>query len=86
MSADLYAQDHVGSAAEPAILLKVKCLEELDVEHLIEELNAIIGNERRELYRRLRVLIAHLLKWQFQSEQRYSSWKGTIRTQRRGRH
>ena len=41
-----------------------------------------MGNERRELYRRLRVLVAHLLKWQFQPEGRSNSWKGTIRTQR----
>uniref|UniRef100_UPI0025CF3E9C DUF29 domain-containing protein n=1 Tax=Thiocapsa sp. TaxID=2024551 RepID=UPI0025CF3E9C len=33
-------------------------------------------------YRRLRLLLAHLLKWQFQPAGRCNSWKGTIRIQR----
>ena len=41
-----------------------------------------MGGERRALYRRLRVLLAHLLKWQFQPAGRCNSWRGTIRIQR----
>ncbi|WP_020507155.1 DUF29 domain-containing protein [Lamprocystis purpurea] len=63
-------------------LLKSGALGALDITHLIQELEAEMGNERRELFRRLRVLMAHLLKWQFQPEARSNSWKGTIRTQR----
>jgi len=36
---------------------------ELDFEHIADELEELMGNTRRELYRRLRVLLAHLLKW-----------------------
>jgi hypothetical protein len=64
-------------------LLKAGRIQELDVEQLSETLEQEMGNERRELYRRLRVLIGHLLKWQYQPEQRSSSWAGTIRVQRK---
>jgi hypothetical protein len=82
MPADLYELDHSAWLEEQTRLLRKRELNRLDVEHLIEELTVIMGNEKRELYRRLRVLTAHLLKWQFQPEKRSSSWKGTIRTQR----
>ncbi len=42
-----------------------------------------MGNERREIYRRFRILIGHLLKWQYQQDQRSASWSGTIRVQRK---
>jgi hypothetical protein len=50
--------------------------------HPIEELESERGAERRELYRRLRVLLAHLLKWQFQPAGRCNRWKATVRIQR----
>src|SRR5258708_36269372 len=39
--------------------------------------------DRREVYSRLVVLLAHLLKWKYQPEKRSGSWRGTILTQRR---
>ncbi|MFM6312627.1 MAG: DUF29 domain-containing protein, partial [Dolichospermum sp.] len=38
--------------------------------------------ERQELRNRLALLLGHLLKWQFQTEKRSSSWLSTIREQR----
>lgn len=64
-------------------LLKAGRIEDLDIEQLVEALEQEMGNERRELYRRLRILIGHLLKWQYQSDQRSSSWAGTVRVQRK---
>ena len=40
------------------------------------------ASERRELGNRLAVLMAHLLKWQFQPERRGRSWQLTIKEQR----
>jgi DNA anti-recombination protein RmuC len=40
-------------------------------------------SDKRELKNRLEVLIMHLLKWQYQAEQRSTSWKSTIKEQRR---
>ena len=40
------------------------------------------ASERRELINRLAVLMAHRLKWQFQSELRGNSWRNAIDAQR----
>jgi Domain of unknown function DUF29 len=56
---------------------------DLDWDHLAEEIKDLGRRDRRELKNRLRVLIAHLLKWEYQPELREgSSWKSTIREQR----
>jgi hypothetical protein len=80
--ASLHDVDRFAWLEQQIRLLKAGALGELDVPHLIQEFESEMGNERRELYRRLRVLVAHLLKWQFQPEGRSSSWRGTIRNQR----
>lgn len=77
-----YDTDRFAWLEQQTRLLKAGALGDLDVMHLIQELESEMGNERRELYRRLRVLLAHLLKWQFQPTGRSNSWKGTIRIQR----
>lgn len=80
--ATMYETDRFAWLEQQTRLLKSGALGEVDVVHLIQELEAEMGNERRELYRRLRVLLAHLLKWQFQPAGRCTSWRGTIRIQR----
>ncbi|MDD5036047.1 MAG: DUF29 domain-containing protein [Methylococcaceae bacterium] len=74
--------DYAAWAGEQAALLRSGQFSDLDIEHIAEELENITGNERREIYRRLRILIAHLLKWQFQPDQRSNSWRATIKVQR----
>lgn len=56
---------------------------ELDVDHLIEELEALNKSNKRELESYLVVAIAHLLKWQFQPNLRTGSWSGSIRNSRK---
>jgi hypothetical protein len=63
-------------------LLRERRFEQLDVDHLIEELESAVGNDRRELAHRLEVLLMHLLKCQFQHERLCGSWKGTLTEQR----
>lgn len=77
-----YDTDYAAWAGEQAALLRSGKMNDLDIDHIAEELESIMGNERRELYRRFRALIAHLLKWQFQPDHRSSGWRGTIRYQR----
>lgn len=79
---ELYDRDYCAWALKNAELLRQGRLAEIDLQHLAEELEELMGNTRRELYRRLRVLLAHLLKWQYQPSARSGSWIGTIRTQR----
>jgi hypothetical protein len=63
-------------------LLKQGKFAELDIDTLIDELDSMAKRDRRELMSRLMILIAHLLKWEFQPEQRSGSWRGSIREQR----
>lgn len=76
-------QDYAGWAGEQAALLRAGRLSEINAAEIAEELETIMGNERRQLKHRFIVLLAHLLKWQFQPEHRGNSWRATITIQRR---
>ena len=78
----LYDEDLAAWVDRDVGHLKSGRLDRLDVQHLIEELEGMAGNLRRELKNRLRILLAHLLKWQFQPRRRSRSWAGTIVEQR----
>lgn len=75
-------EDFYGWAMANATLLKQKKYQEADMDMIIEELEEMGGSNENQLINRLGVLIAHLLKWQFQSELRGRSWEGTIEEQR----
>lgn len=79
---DLYEADFYGWTKEQVTLLKNQQWEQLDTLNLIEEIESLGRKERQELRNRLGILLAHLLKWQFQSDKRSNSWLGTIREQR----
>jgi len=78
-----YDQDFYGWIQEQAALLKGGRLTELDIENLVEEIETMGRSEKRELKNRLRVLIMHLLKWQYQPGNRCRSWSATISIQRK---
>jgi hypothetical protein len=79
----LYEQDFYQWIEEQAALLKAGALSQLDVENLIEEVESMGKSQKKELYSRLIILISHLLKWDYQPDQRSKSWKSTILTQRK---
>ena len=79
---NLYEQDFNSWIYDTVDKLKSKRFDELDIESVIEEMEGLAARNRRELFNRLVVLLAHLLKWQYQTSLRCGSWKGTIRTQR----
>ncbi|MCG6942026.1 MAG: DUF29 domain-containing protein [Thiohalocapsa sp.] len=81
-NADPYAADYDAWINAQAVLLRTGRLQELDAEQLAEELEAMSRRERNELVSRLIILIAHLLKWQYQPAHRSSSWRGSIVEQR----
>lgn len=70
----LYEHDYGAWAQRTAELLRDRRFSELDIEHLIEELSDMGKSQRHELVSRLRVLLAHLLKWQFQYRQLSERW------------
>lgn len=63
-------------------LLKQRKFTELDIDILVDELESMAKRDKRELLSRIMILIAHLLKWEFQAEQRSGSWRGSILEQR----
>lgn len=80
-----YEMDFYAWTQQQAALLREDRFSELDVKNLIEEIESLGRSEKRELESRLKVLLMHLLKWQFQADQREwhgRSWLATIRNQR----
>jgi len=78
-----YEADVVAWASEQAALLRSGQFSEIDFENIAEEIEDVGKSEQRELASRVAVLIAHLLKWQFQPSHRGSSWEKTIKAQRK---
>ncbi|MBD0304919.1 MAG: DUF29 domain-containing protein, partial [Tolypothrix sp. T3-bin4] len=68
---------------EQAKLLRHHQWRQLDLPNLIEEIESLGKQQRAELRNRLKVLIGHLLKWEYQAERRSRSWLMTMRVQRR---
>jgi hypothetical protein len=82
----LYEEDYCLWLEATLVFLKEKQVDKLDLEHLIEEIAALVKSEQREIKSRLVVLIAHLLKWKYKPERislSRSSWMRTINEQRR---
>jgi hypothetical protein len=71
---DLYDRDYSAWAEKTAELLRQGRFSELDVEHLVEELGDMGKSQRQELVSRLRILLAQLLKWQFQYQRLSARW------------
>jgi hypothetical protein len=78
----LYEMDEVAWLEKSVRLLKQKRFDGLDYLNLEEFLDSMAKSQRREVKSRLATLMAHLLKWQFQKDQRTGSWKATIIHQR----
>nr|WP_290221327.1 DUF29 domain-containing protein [Trichocoleus desertorum] len=79
----LYDADFHAWTQEQAKLLREHQWDLVDVANLIEEIESLGRQERRELVNRLAILLGHLLKWQYQPNLQGSSWQATIRAQRR---
>ena len=80
---NLYETDIVAWASEQAELLRSGQWSALDINHNAEEIEDVGKSVQRELGSRVAVLLAHLLKWQFQPQLRSKSWLATIAVQRR---
>jgi Domain of unknown function DUF29 len=78
----LYDTDYVAWLAEQVAHLRAGRFAALDVENLAEELESLMKSERRQLENRLEVLIHHLLKWDYQPDQRANRWRATVQEQR----
>jgi hypothetical protein len=77
-----YEEDLCAWSLEKAALLRARRTEGLDWLHLAEEIEWMVGRDRRELKNRLKIVLLHLLKWQVQPARRGASWRKSPRTQR----
>jgi hypothetical protein len=78
-----YEEDLFAWTQEQAALLRAHAHDGLDWENLAEEIESMGRRDRRELESPLAVVLLHLLKWQAQPALRGTSWRSTLRIQRR---
>jgi hypothetical protein len=80
--ADLYEADETAWLEAMAALAAGRRAADLDLNHLAEYLADMAKRDKREVESRLAVLIAHLLKWEYQPDRRSRSWQLTVEQQR----
>lgn len=74
----LYETDFNLWLEETVNLLKQRKLDELDIDNLIEEIEAMGRSEKRGFRSNLEQLLLHLLKWKYQPNKRSGSWESSI--------
>jgi hypothetical protein len=75
---DLYEDDIAAWAARQADLLRRHVSNELDWDHIAEEIADVGRSEEREVESRLAIACGHLLKWEFQPGRRSNSWRSSV--------
>ena len=69
----LYEQAYGLWAEQMADLIAAGRFGELDIENLVEEVRDLSKRERDRLLSRLRLIVHHLLKWDYQPQRRLRS-------------
>ncbi|HEX6114847.1 MAG TPA: DUF29 domain-containing protein [Geminicoccaceae bacterium] len=82
-SSELYERDFYAWTREQATLLRAGRYDELDLEHLSEEVEDLGGSLYRSVRSRMRTIIEHLLKLEHSpAAEPRSLWRDTIQAQR----
>jgi len=79
----LYERDYYAWTEQQAALLQAGRFTEIDLAHLIEEVEDMGRSQRRAVKSALVVVLIHLLKYHFQRKHRTQSWRATLREHRR---
>jgi hypothetical protein len=74
----LYETDFVEWADQTAKLLRERKFDDVDLEHLVEEVEGLAGSDRRAIRSQLLRLLMHLIKQRIQPERAGSSWRSSI--------
>ena len=77
----LYLDDETAWLELTAEMIREGSIEDLDFPNLAEYLTDMATRDRREVDSRLKILIAHMLKWTHQPSMRSRSWLTTIKAQ-----
>ncbi|MGX7704708.1 DUF29 domain-containing protein [Methylobacterium sp. Gmos1] len=81
-----YERDYFSWVQEQVALIRARRFDEIDAEHVAEELEDLGKSQLSRLHSALRVLVMHMLKWDQQPEHRTASWIFSIAEQRRRYH
>jgi len=81
--ASLFELDEIAWLEATAELIRQGRFQEVELNNLAEYLTDMAKRDRREVFSRLVVLLAHLLKWEYQPDRRVGSWQATILEQQR---
>lgn len=73
-----YDQDLYTWSLQQAQFLRERNFDQVDWEHVIEEIEDMSKSEKRALQFFIEILLMHLLKWQYQPACQGRSWKFTI--------
>ena len=79
---ELYERDYSQWAETMADLLSSGNFTQLDIKNLVEEVRDLSKRERDRVLSSLRLILHHLLKWDYQSDKRSRSWQNTIGRER----
>jgi hypothetical protein len=82
MNKQLYNTDYAHWAETMAEILDKRDFGNLDIENLVEEIKDLSKRERDRLLSSIRLIIHHLLKWDYQPNKRSTSWEITVRRER----
>jgi hypothetical protein len=83
MRTSTYEQDFYAWTRAQAAALRAARPNRFDWKHIAEELEATGRGERDQMESRVRQILLHLLKWQFQPWLRSRIWRNTLWVQRR---
>jgi Domain of unknown function DUF29 len=75
---DTYSTDFNVWIDHTTQLLRDRRWQDIDVVHLIEEIQDLGKSEQRAIASQLTRLLMHLLKWQYQPQRRSDSWLDSI--------
>ena len=78
MKTNLYDKDYCLWLEETIQLLREGRLTELDISNLIEEIEDMGISQKKAVKSNSRILLMHLLKWNYQPTKRSKSWKSSI--------
>jgi hypothetical protein len=80
---DLYERDYAAWLFHNAALIRAGRFAEVDIANVAEELEDMGRSETRAVGSHIAAILMHLLKWQFQPQQRSSGWRGSAYNARR---
>jgi flagellar biosynthesis regulator FlaF len=78
----LYETDFVRWVESTVEQLRTQDYANVDWANLIEEIESMSKQERKSLRSNLKVILLHLLKWQYQPNRRSKSWRSSLREHR----